>query len=120
MVTGATEQIGNRHDMTGVHEEVTYCSPSTSSGKQKQNHSTSEAQFRSENTPAAIEANQFFLALQRLVKNNNSAIVLSHIIRSSKLRQNGSRERCPRSMGKLKNLSCLTISSKRASKFTDT
>ena len=27
MVTGATEQIGNRQDMTGVHEEVTYCSP---------------------------------------------------------------------------------------------
>ena len=25
MVTGAAEQIGNRHDMTGVHEEVTYC-----------------------------------------------------------------------------------------------
>ena len=25
MVTGATEQIGNCHDMTGVHEEVTYC-----------------------------------------------------------------------------------------------
>ena len=35
MVTGATEQIGNRHDMTGIQEEVTYCSPSTSSGKQK-------------------------------------------------------------------------------------
>ena len=33
MVTGPTEQIGNRHDMTGVHEEVTYCSPSTSSRK---------------------------------------------------------------------------------------
>ena len=25
MVTGATEQIGNCHNMTGVHEEVTYC-----------------------------------------------------------------------------------------------
>ena len=25
MVTGATEQIGNCHDMSGVHEEVTYC-----------------------------------------------------------------------------------------------
>ena len=61
MVTGATEQISNRHDMvTGVqresmyrhdmtrdHEEVTYCSPSTSSGKQKKNRSTSQPQFRS-------------------------------------------------------------------------
>ena len=27
MVTGATEQIGNCHVMTGVHEEVTYCPP---------------------------------------------------------------------------------------------
>ena len=35
MVTGAIEQNRNCHDMTEVHEEVTYCSPSTSSGKQK-------------------------------------------------------------------------------------
>ena len=45
MVTGATEQIGKCHDMTAVHE-VTYCSPSTSSGKQKKNRSTSQPQFR--------------------------------------------------------------------------
>ena len=36
MVKGATEQSRNGHDMvTGVLEEVTYCSPRTSSGKQK-------------------------------------------------------------------------------------
>ena len=35
MVTGATKQIGICHDRTGVYEELTYCSPSTSSGKQK-------------------------------------------------------------------------------------
>ena len=58
MVTGATERIGNCHDKTGVHEEVIYCPPSTSSGKQKKNHSTSQPQFRSENTPATIEADQ--------------------------------------------------------------
>ena len=62
MVTGATKQIGNRRDMvTGVHKEVTYCSPSTSSGKQKKNRSTSQPQFRSENTPATIEADQILL-----------------------------------------------------------
>ena len=34
MVAGATEQIRNCNDMvTGVREELTYCSPSTSSGK---------------------------------------------------------------------------------------
>ena len=43
MVKGATKQIGNRHDMvTGVHGEVTYCSLSTCSGKQKKNRSTSQ------------------------------------------------------------------------------
>ena len=43
MVTGVTEQIRNRLDMvTGVHKEVTYCSASTSSGKQKKNRSTSQ------------------------------------------------------------------------------
>ena len=74
MVTGATKQIGNRRDMvTGVHEEVTYCSPSTSSGKQKNNRCTSQPQFRSENTPATIEADQILLALQHLANNNNSA-----------------------------------------------
>ena len=63
MVTGATEQIRNCHDMTGVHEEVNYCSSSTSSGKQKKNRSTSQPQFRSENTPATIEVDQIWLAL---------------------------------------------------------
>ena len=63
----------NWHDMTGVHEEVTYCSPSTSSGKQKKNRSTSQPQFRSENTRATIEADQILLALQQLAINNNSA-----------------------------------------------
>ena len=73
MVTGATEQIGNCHDMTGVLEEVTYCPPSTSSGKQKKNRSSSQPQFRSENTPATIEADQILLALQQLASNNISA-----------------------------------------------
>ena len=77
-------KIGNRHDMTGVHEEVTYCSPSTSSGKQKKNLSTSQPQFRSENTPATIEADQILLALQQLANNNNSANFHNNIIRISK------------------------------------
>ena len=73
MVKGVTKQIRNRQDMvTGVHDEVTYCSPSTSSGKQKKNGSTSQPQFRSENTPATIEADQVLLALQQIA-NNNSA-----------------------------------------------
>ena len=49
--------------MTEIHEEVTYCSPSTSSGKQKKNRSTSQPQFRSENTPATIEADQMLFVV---------------------------------------------------------
>ena len=85
MVTGATEQIVNCHNMTGVHEEVTYCPPSTSSKKQKKNRSTSQPQFRSENTPAAIEADQILLALQQLANNNNSANFHNNINKISKL-----------------------------------
>ena len=100
MITGATEQIRSQHDMvrgvqreslcqrdmvTRVHEEVTYCSPSTSSGKQKRNRSTSQPQFRSEKTPATIEEDQVLLALRQLAKNNNSAIFHKNINRLSRL-----------------------------------
>ena len=85
MMTGATEQIGNCQNMTGVHKEVTYCPPSTSSGKQKKNRSTSQPQFRSENTPATIEADQILLALQQLANNNNSANFHNDINRIFKL-----------------------------------
>ena len=71
--------------MTGIHEEVTYYSPSTSSGKQKKNRSTSEPQFRSENTPATIEADQILLALQQLANNNNSANFHNDVNGNSKL-----------------------------------
>ena len=56
MVTGIQKESLYRHDLTGVHEEVTYCSPSISSGKQKKNRSTSQPQFCSENTHKTIEA----------------------------------------------------------------
>ena len=85
IVTGTTEQIGNCQNMTGVHEEVTYCPPSTSSGKQKKNLSSIQQQFRSENTPATIEADQILLALQKLANNNNSANFHNNINRISKL-----------------------------------
>ena len=71
--------------MTRVHEELTYCSPSTSSGKQKKNLSISQPQFRSENTPATIEADQILLALQQLANSNNSANFHNNINRISNL-----------------------------------
>ena len=84
MVTAVTDQGRNCH-MTRVHEEVTYCSPSRSSGKQKKNRSTSQPHFRSENTPATIEADQILLALQQLANNNNSANFHNNHDRISKL-----------------------------------
>ena len=71
--------------VTGVHEEVTHCSPSTSLGKQKKNRSTSQPQFRSQNTPATIEADHILLALQQFADNNNSANFHININRISKL-----------------------------------
>ena len=85
MVTGATEQNRKCHGMARVHEEVTYCSPSTSLGKRKKNRPTSQPQFRSENTPATIEADQILLALQQLANSNNSVNFRNNINRISKL-----------------------------------
>ena len=52
MVTGVTEEVRNGRDMvTDVQEEIPYCSSGICSGKQKKAHSTSQPQFRSENTP---------------------------------------------------------------------
>ena len=86
VATGVQRESAVGQDMvTGVHEEVMYCSPSTSSGKQKKNRSTSQPQFRSENTPATIEADQILLALQQLANNNNSANFHNNFNRISKL-----------------------------------
>ena len=100
MVTGATERTRhNPHMVTEVtrecrhhphmametQEEIPYCSTSTSSGKQKKARSTSQPQFRSENTPATLEADQILLALQQLATNSNSANFNNNISRISKL-----------------------------------
>ena len=59
MVTGGPEEIRhNPHTMTATQEEIPYCSPTTSSGKQKKTRSTSQPQLRSENTPATIGTDQ--------------------------------------------------------------
>ena len=86
MVTGATEEIyHNPHATTALQEEIPYCSPTTSSGKQKKAPFTSQPQFRSENTPATIEADQILLALQQLATNSNSANFNNNFSRISKL-----------------------------------
>ena len=93
MVTGATgeirqcrEEVRNGHDMvTAVQEETPYCFSGISSGKQKKALSASQPQFRSENTPATIEADQILVALQQLPRNSNSSNVNNNSNRISKL-----------------------------------
>ena len=86
MVRGDSEEICNGHDMvTAVQEETPYCFSGISSGKQKKALSASQPQFRSENTPATIEADQILLALQQLATNSHSANVNNNSNRISKL-----------------------------------
>ena len=86
MVTGGSEEMRNGLDMvTAVEEKISSCSSGISSGKQKKARSTSQPHFRSENTHAAIEADQMLLALQRLATNSNSANVNNNSSRFSKL-----------------------------------
>ena len=86
IVTAGPEEIRhNPHMMTATQGEIPYCSPTTSSGKQKKARSTSQPQFCSENTPATIEADQILLALQQLATNSNSVNFNNNISRISKL-----------------------------------
>ena len=86
MVTGAPREMRQHpHMRMETQEEIPYCSTSTSSGKQKKARSTSQPRFRSENTPATLEADQILLALQQLATNSNTANFNNNISRISKL-----------------------------------
>ena len=86
MVTGVPEEVRhNPHMMTATQEEIPYCSPTTSSGKQKKARSTSQPQNCKENNPATSEADQILLALQQLATNSNSVNFNNNISRISKL-----------------------------------
>ena len=83
MVTGVTGETRQHSHMT--QEEIPYCSTNTTSGKQKKARSTSQPQFRCENTPATLEADQILLALQQLATISNSTSFNNNISRISKL-----------------------------------
>ena len=57
---------GSYNMVTGVQQELSHSSPGTPSAKQKKARSTSQPQFRSENTTATIEADELLLGLQQL------------------------------------------------------
>ena len=71
--------------VTGVREEIPYSSRGTSTGKQNRAGSTSQPQFRSENTIAITGANQIFLALHQFASNSSSANFKNNSTRVSKL-----------------------------------
>ena len=86
MVTGGSEEMRNGLDIvTAVQEEIPYCSSGISSAKQKKARSKSQPQFRCENIPATIEADQILMALQQLATSSNSAKVNNNSNRISKL-----------------------------------
>ena len=71
--------------MTGVQVELLFCSPGSSSGKQKEARSTSQQQFCSENFIATIEIDQISLVLQQMASINKFANFNNSIDRISKL-----------------------------------
>ena len=103
------------HDIvTAVHEVVTYCSPSTSSGKQKKaalpvncNSSVRKPFRRSKQTKSCWPFSSW----------QTTTILQTFIIISTELPncQNRSRQRCPRSTGKSEKLRLFEDFSKRAS-----
>ena len=64
---------GSYNMATGVQDEISHSSLGTSSAKPKMARSTSQPQFRSENTPVTIDLDQILLAPQQLASNSNSA-----------------------------------------------
>ena len=105
--------------VTEVHERVTYCSLSTSSGKQKKNRSTSQPHFRGEKILATVEGDQSLLALQQLADNKTTILQTFMTIFVKFLScQSQSLQQRPRLTGEPRGLSCLKTFSKRASKCT--
>ena len=80
MVTG----VGYDQENTST-EEMTFQSPGTSTGKQMKVRSTSQPQFRSQNTPATLEADQILLALLQIANNANRTHLDDNINRIAKL-----------------------------------
>ena len=114
MLTGVQEDFRYRpHMVTGIQEDIPYCSLRTSSGKQKKSSSTSHPHFRSEDTPATIEADQILLALQQLATNSNSANFNNNSNIISKLHKSLTTTLPTFETGNQKNLNCLMIYSKR-------
>ena len=96
------------HMVTGVHGEVTHWSPNTSSGKQKRNRSTSQMQFRSENTPVTNEQTKSCWTFSSWQTTTVLQIFKTFSI-AFPCCQSHSPQRCQRLTLNSRNLSCLKI-----------
>ena len=103
--------------LTGFQEEIPYCSPGISSGKQKKARSTSQPHFCSKNTPATLEADQIFLALQQLAIKTMPRISITTSTKPQNC-ASPSRQECPPSKGNQKKLKKKDMDSKQVWKFT--
>ena len=105
------------HLVTGIQEKIPYCTPGTSAGKQKKVCSTCHPQFRSENTPATIEADQNFWPFNnwRLTVIQPVSLTTSTASRNC---PNPLQQICPTLTVNRKKINWLTIYSKRVSKST--
>ena len=102
--------------VTGVHEEVTYCSPSTPSGKQKK---TTLPVSRNSAVRIPLRRLKHTKFCWRFSSWQITAILQTFIVTSTESTkcQSHSPQWCPRLTGTLGSLSCLKVFSKRASKF---
>ena len=116
MVTGVERESLCQHNMTGVHEEVTYCSPSTYSGKQKK---TVLLVNRNSAARTPLRQSKHTKFCRRFSSWQTATILRIFTLTSTEFPscQSHLRQRCPRSTGNLKSSSCLKICSKRVSKF---
>ena len=116
MVTGATEQISNCHNMTGIHQEVTYCPLVDLQGSRIKtvlpvNHNSAVKTHlrRSKQSRFCWP----FSSWQIIIILRTFTIISTEFLNC----QSHEPQRCPRLTEKLRNLSSLKTFSRRVSKF---
>ena len=115
-VTGATEQIWNCHDITGVHEEVTYCSLVHVQESRKRTAPQVNRNSALKTYLRRLRQTKVFWRFRSWQTTTFLQFSMTILTEFPKC-QSHLRQRCPRSMENLKKSSCLKISSKQVSKI---
>ena len=119
MVTGATDQIGNCHDMTGVHEKVTYCPPPLVH-PQGSKRKTALPVNRNSSVRTPLQRSKQIKFCWPFSNWQITICLRTFILTSTEFPncQSHKRQRCPRLTENLRNLNFLKTFSKRVSRFT--